>query len=128
MTSFAFVADPSVQASGDQQISAVEGALSDSQVVATFTDPGGAEATGDYSATINWGDGTDATAADQITYDSDTGIFSDEPAVKITAAVSEMLRPMPRMSPVAIPGSADGSTTFSTVCHLEAPRVYETSR
>src|SRR5262249_27780197 len=29
-----------------------------SQTVATFTDPGGAESLADYSADINWGDGT----------------------------------------------------------------------
>src|SRR5262249_47432693 len=54
------VADPPVAATAVNS-SAVEGVASGSQVVATFTDPGGAEAVGDYSATINWGDGSAPT-------------------------------------------------------------------
>jgi hypothetical protein len=52
------VADPAVVPTGSFTVSAVEGTDSGSQVVATFTDPGGAEVTGDYSADINWGDGS----------------------------------------------------------------------
>ena len=37
------------------------------QTVATFTDPGGAEPLGDYSALIDWGDGT-APSAGTITF------------------------------------------------------------
>ena len=50
------VSDPDVSASG-QSVSAVEGA-STSALVATFTDPGGPESIGNYSADINWGDGS----------------------------------------------------------------------
>src|SRR5262249_11997368 len=50
------VSDPSVVAGG-VDINAKEG-ISFSLPVATFTDPGGAEAVGDYSADIDWGDGT----------------------------------------------------------------------
>jgi hypothetical protein len=69
------VSDPAVVAKGGKSFSAVEGALSASQVVATFTDPAGAESTANYSATINWGD-TSSSGADQITYDSGTDTFS----------------------------------------------------
>src|SRR5205085_2628585 len=59
--STATVSDPAVLATGGFTVTAVEGADSGSQVVATFTDPGGAEAVSDYSASINWGDGTTAS-------------------------------------------------------------------
>ncbi len=44
-------------------------------VVATFTDPDGAGPVADYSASINWGDGTQPTAG-TISYNSSTGMFS----------------------------------------------------
>ncbi|MBI3838665.1 MAG: PKD domain-containing protein, partial [Planctomycetia bacterium] len=47
--------DPAVVATGGFSFSAVEGTLSSSQTVATFTDPGGAEVLADYGASINWG-------------------------------------------------------------------------
>jgi hypothetical protein len=56
--STAMVADPAVLPSGGFSFTAVEGAASALVTVATFTDPGGAEAPGDYSADINWGDST----------------------------------------------------------------------
>jgi hypothetical protein len=43
-------------------VSAVEGAAFTNRAVATFTDPGGPEALSNYSASINWGDSTPATA------------------------------------------------------------------
>src|SRR5205823_14105946 len=60
------VSDPAVVATG-VSFSAIAGAGLNSQPVATFTDPGGAEPnsadpaggiSAHYSATINWGDGT----------------------------------------------------------------------
>src|SRR5919201_1332720 len=54
------VADPAVSATATG-LSAVEGAAFSNQAVATFTDPAGAEATADYSATINWGDNAAAS-------------------------------------------------------------------
>jgi hypothetical protein len=56
--SAAKVTDPPVAATGKFTVTGVEGVLSSSQTVATFTDPGGAEAVGDYAATIAWGDGS----------------------------------------------------------------------
>ena len=59
--SSALVSDPAVDATGGFTFVAVEGELSAVQTVATFTDPGGPEPLADYSASINWGDGTAAT-------------------------------------------------------------------
>ena len=61
-TDTATVSNPAVVATGGFPFTAVEGALSNSQTVATFTDPGGPEATNDYTTSINWGDGTAASA------------------------------------------------------------------
>jgi YVTN family beta-propeller protein len=70
--STASVADPAVAATGGFAVRATEGANSGSQTVATFTDPGGAEALTDYSATIAWGD--NATSSGTITYSN--GVFT----------------------------------------------------
>jgi Ca2+-binding RTX toxin-like protein len=67
------VSDPAVEATGGFVVNAVEGADSGSQTVATFTDPGGPESTSDYSAVIDWGDGT-ATSAGTITFSA--GVFT----------------------------------------------------
>jgi hypothetical protein len=50
------VADPAVTPTGGFTVNAVVGVPSRMQTVATFTDPAGAEAPRDYSATIDWGD------------------------------------------------------------------------
>ena len=42
---------------------ATEGTALSNAIVATFTDSGGPQPIGDYSATINWGDGTASSAA-----------------------------------------------------------------
>ncbi|HWB12842.1 MAG TPA: DUF4214 domain-containing protein [Pirellulales bacterium] len=74
-TSKAVVSDPAVAATGGFIYSATEGNAGSVQTVAVFTDPGGAEAVGDYSATIDWGDGTSA-AAGGVTFDAATHIFT----------------------------------------------------
>jgi hypothetical protein len=67
------VSDPNVIATGGQLISPVEGISSGSVLLATFTDPGGSEPVGDYSADIDWGDGTGTqTAAGSITLNGST--------------------------------------------------------
>src|SRR5688500_1917870 len=60
----------------------------------------------------------------------EVGITFDrlEPEGKITAAVSLIERPTPRMTPVTMPGSADGSTTLTMLSHLLAPSDRPTSR
>jgi hypothetical protein len=51
--------DPAVQATAATgPFSATEGTLSAVQTLATFTDPGGAEALSDYTADVDWGNGT----------------------------------------------------------------------
>jgi hypothetical protein len=54
------VADPSVQAVA-QPVSASAANAFSGVVVATFTDPGGAESPSNYSATIAWGDNSSST-------------------------------------------------------------------
>src|SRR5262249_32655555 len=61
VTSTARIADPSVVPTGNFAVLATEGSDSGMQTVATFTDPGGPEPLGDYSADINWGDGRSST-------------------------------------------------------------------
>jgi Ca2+-binding RTX toxin-like protein len=57
VTTFATVIDPAMSAAGVVSLTAVEGTTTSSLALATFTDPGGAEALKDYSAAITWGDG-----------------------------------------------------------------------
>ena len=73
--STAAVSDPAVVPTGGFSFAAVEGVPSAVQTVATFTDPGGAEPLADYSALINWGDGTAPTPG-VITFDLVTGIYT----------------------------------------------------
>jgi hypothetical protein len=61
--SSAVVSDPAVAPTGGFTFLAVEGVPSAIQTVATFKDPGGPEAVGDYIATIDWGDGSTTTGA-----------------------------------------------------------------
>src|SRR5207244_3568473 len=61
-SSTAVVSDPAVVPGGGFIVLGVEGTATGPRTVATFTDPGGAEGIGDYSATIDWGDGTPASA------------------------------------------------------------------
>ncbi len=69
------VADQPVIATGGYTFTAVEGAASASQIVATFRDPAGADELSDYSAVIDWGDGS-AVSAGTITYNAASGVFT----------------------------------------------------
>lgn len=71
--STANVADPAVMGGGGFLIEAVEGTASGTKTVATFTDPGGAEATTNYSADVAWGDGSTSPGA--ITFDASSALF-----------------------------------------------------
>jgi hypothetical protein len=73
-TSMAIVSEPAVQVTGSFAFAAVEGNLSASQTVATFTDPAGPEAVGNYAAQIDWGDGS--MSAGSIAFDPATQVFS----------------------------------------------------
>ena len=70
------VSDPPVSPTGGFTVTSVEGSASGSQTVAKFTDPGGAEALGDYSATIDWGDGT-PTSSGSIAFGGTLGSTTD---------------------------------------------------
>jgi hypothetical protein len=62
-----------VTASGGQTITATETVNTGSQVVATFTDPANLPLA-DYSAEINWGDGTSSTGV--VTFNATSGVYS----------------------------------------------------
>jgi hypothetical protein len=57
-TSTAQVSDPGLVGTGGFTVSAIARSVSATQTVATFTDPGSAEAVSHYGATIDWGDNT----------------------------------------------------------------------
>src|SRR5207244_5613012 len=61
-TSTASVADATLSATGSFTVSATEGSDPGSQTVATFTDANPAALLADFSATIDWGDGSSPTA------------------------------------------------------------------
>ena len=70
------VADQPLLATGAVNVSFEQGQAIDPQtVVATFTDPGGAQAVDNYSASIDWGDGT---AASQGVLSLADGVFTVE--------------------------------------------------
>src|SRR5438132_10055972 len=70
--STATISDPAVVPTGGFSLSAVEGVASASQTVATFTDPGGAEVLGDYSASIDWGDSSSSAGTISLS----AGVFT----------------------------------------------------
>ncbi len=74
-TSTAEVADPFIEVTDSFAINAVQNVPFTGQTVATFTDPGGPEASGNYSASIDWGDGSPATDG-TITFEASTNTFS----------------------------------------------------
>jgi hypothetical protein len=90
--STATVSDPAVVAAS-VAVSAVEGAVFSNTAVATFTDPGGAEALGDYSASIQWGDGT-STSTGTITRSgsvftvSGSHTYGEEGSFTVTAVIT----------------------------------------
>jgi len=73
-TSQANVADAPLLPNGGFTFTATEGVTSSSQTVASFADPGGNEPQADYSANINWGDGT--SSAGSIGFDTVSGQFT----------------------------------------------------
>jgi hypothetical protein len=69
------VSDVAVVPVGGFTVTAAAGATTAPQTVAVFSDPAGAEALGDYSATINWGD-VAVNSAGTISFDPATGLFT----------------------------------------------------
>src|SRR5262249_61040094 len=68
------ISDVAVHATGGFPVTRNEGPDRRSPDLATFTDPAGAEALADYSASIDWGDGN--TSAGTISFDSGSGVFT----------------------------------------------------
>src|SRR5262249_54420895 len=56
---------------GQSKVNAVEGGDTNLVILARFTDPAGAEAAADYSATVDWGDNT----TPDNTFDTNPNIF-----------------------------------------------------
>jgi uncharacterized repeat protein (TIGR01451 family) len=133
VTSSGTVADQAVQAQGGFTVSAIEGNLSGSQQVASFTDPAGAEPAANYSAQINWGDGSssDGTVtggpAFQVvgshTYAEEgsftiTVTISHETAANVVV-VSRAVVADAALSATGVPGAvAEGSLVVQTVATL----------
>lgn len=69
------VAMPPLVPTGNYTLTTSENLLSATQPVATFTDPGGAHALGEYAATIDWGDGSAADAG-TITFNDGLNVFT----------------------------------------------------
>jgi hypothetical protein len=69
VTDTATVAEVAVNAGGNAQLTTTYGQSTGNQMVATFTDPGTANALSGYQATINWGDGTGNSSA-TVGYDT----------------------------------------------------------
>jgi uncharacterized protein (TIGR03118 family) len=108
VTSSASVNDPAVTATGAFTFTAVEGATAAPQTVAIFTDPAGAEATANYSATVAWGDGS--SSAGTIAFDATTGIFT----VSGSHLYSDELAGTAPISVTIAHGTASDSTVDST--------------
>jgi hypothetical protein len=78
VTAQAVVADQ-VAATGGFSIAGTAGINTGNQTVATFTDPEGAGALSDYSASINWGDGTASQpdiSSGTISFNTTTQVFT----------------------------------------------------
>jgi fibro-slime domain-containing protein len=69
------VADQLVVVTGGYTIDATTGVSTGTQTVATFIDPGGPQAIGNYSATIDWTN-AGATTSGTISYNSSTQVFT----------------------------------------------------
>jgi CSLREA domain-containing protein len=79
-----------------QDLTTTELSSTGTVAVATFTDPGGPEDVSEYSATIDWGDGSPTTAG-TLTYDPSTQVFTvtgahtyaSDDAYTVTVSVAE---------------------------------------
>ncbi len=116
-TSTATVSDPAVIAAGGFSLSATEGSNSASQTVATFTDPGGAEVIGNYSASFDWGDGTTPTAGtisvSGATFTvSASHLYGEEGSYTITVTISH--EGAPTASATSAATVADAALTVGT--------------
>jgi large repetitive protein len=72
-TATATVSDPPIAASAGYTVLAVEGIAPADQLLATFTDPGGPEDPSNYTASVDWGDGSVTPAV--VAFNSALGAF-----------------------------------------------------
>ena len=93
-----------------------------SGAVATFTDPGGAEPAANYSASINWGDGT-VSGSSSISYNSGTGVFTVYGSHTYTATNSSLIV----TATVTDDGGVAGAGTWTTVASMPTPSSYLTA-
>src|SRR5262249_24091541 len=107
VTSTATVSDPPVVVTA-KNLAVAEGAPTGLVTVATFTDPGGPEALGQYAATINWGDGTPTT----------TGVISFSGGVFIVQGGHTYAE---ESSPDHVPGGGSAYPLSVTVTHGGTP-------
>jgi hypothetical protein len=92
---------PPVTPTGSYTFTAAENSLSANQPVATFTDPAGPHALSEYTATIDWGDGSTASAG-TISLNANTGVFTvsgrhtyaEEGSYPLTVVVDHTLAPV----------------------------------
>ncbi len=126
VTTTAVVSDPAVVAAGGRTLAAVEGRGSAPQVVATFTDPGGPEATGNYSATIDWGDGSVASpgaiapAGGTFTVTAPAHTYADEGTFTVTVRVGHDATPVQTVTSTAT--VAEGDVLAGTAPNLRVVR------
>ncbi len=109
VTALATVSDAAVQATGGLTLTVAAGASLPIQPVATFTDPGGAEAVGDYSSDIDWtGTGASYTlGAGSVSYNSSANTFT------VTAGGPTFTQMGPHTILVRINHESAGSVTVS---------------
>jgi hypothetical protein len=112
-TDTATVSDPAVMVTGGFTVSAAEGSDSGLQTVATFTDPAGAEAVGNYAATIAWGDGSSDAGVISVSKGTFTvqghHLYAQEGPYTISVAVTHEGGPA-----VTVPGTATVSDPAMT--------------
>ncbi|HWB08934.1 MAG TPA: DUF4214 domain-containing protein [Pirellulales bacterium] len=118
------VSVPPATPTGGYHFTASENLLSANQPVATFTDPGGAHALSEYTATVDWGDGSTADAG-TITFNPNTGVFTvsgqhtyaEEGSYRLTVVVDHSLAPSSTTVSTAVvadrPVLATGGATFT---------------
>jgi Ca2+-binding RTX toxin-like protein len=101
-------------------VAAIVGVSTGSVLVATFTDPEGADPLGDYGASISWGDSQSSTGT--INYNSGTGVFSvngthtyaNAGTDTISITVSHVNAPTATAASQAKVAQASSSTSLST--------------
>src|SRR5581483_1025716 len=118
VSSLATVADAALAAAG-LNIGATEGASTGAITVATFTDPNPTAASGDFQATINWGDGTTSTGTVSVKTDgsfavNDAHTYSDEGQYKIAVVIADDGGSTALTSSIATVADADVLTSQGT--------------